>query len=70
MNTLDIARNGRSAARQIRAQFKAGVLTPHELERLLNAVDAGFAQMMGPLPSDAPPVRAPRPVGFYDGARR
>ena len=46
MNTLDIARNGKSAARQIRSQARAGVLTGSELYRLLDAVDAGFEQMM------------------------
>jgi len=65
MNTLDIARNGRSAARQIRAQMKAGVLTDRELERLLDKVEQGFDQMMGRATRPEPPpmvlVRGGRP---------
>lgn len=57
MNSLDIARQGRSAARQIRSQLRAGVLTPRELDRLLIKVEDGFEQMMGepappPIPAD------------------
>jgi hypothetical protein len=68
MNTLDIARNGRSAARQIRAQMRAGVLTNAELERLLAKVEEGFEQMMGPHPLDAP-APAVRVLHVYDGGR-
>ena len=46
MTSLDIARQGYSAARQIRAQMNANVLTPGELDRLMRKVEAGFAQMM------------------------
>jgi hypothetical protein len=57
VNCLDQARNGRSAARQIRAQARAGVLTEKELFRLLDRVDEGFEQMMGPdpAPKNLPP---------------
>jgi len=58
MNTLDIARQGKSAARQIRAQMQAGVLTQPELDRLLAKVEAGFEQMM-PEPPAPPPRRDP-----------
>ena len=56
MNTLDIARQGKSAARQIRAQMQAGVLTQAELDRLLAKVEAGFEQMM-PEQAAPPPRR-------------
>lgn len=48
--SLDKARQGASAARQIRAQMRAGVLTQPELDRLMKQVEAGFEQMMGPAP--------------------
>ena len=38
MNSLDTARQGKSAARQIRAQMQAGVLSAPELDRLLAKV--------------------------------
>jgi len=66
MNTLDIARNGRSAARQIRAQMDAGVLTQAELTRLLAAVEAGFDQMIGGVPARP----APPPMVVIQGGRR
>lgn len=56
MNTLDLARQGKSAARQIRAQMEAGVLTQPELDRLLAKVEAGFEQMM---PTPPAPRRDP-----------
>jgi len=73
MNTLDIARNGRNAARQIRAQMREGVLTQPELDRLLTAVEAGFDQMMGPHPLDSStllPAPAVRLAHVYEGGRR
>lgn len=46
MNSLDTARQGKSAARQIRAQMNAGVLTEGELDRLMRKVEAGYEQML------------------------
>lgn len=54
MNTLDIARQGKSAARQIESQMEAGVLTDAELRRLMKKVREGFEQMMPASP--APPI--------------
>jgi hypothetical protein len=73
MTSLDKARQGRSAARQIRSQARAGVLTGPELFRLLDKVDAGFEQMMGAQEKLAPKARD-RGDGFavtvHDGGRR
>ncbi|MFN3513427.1 MAG: hypothetical protein ACK41C_10300 [Phenylobacterium sp.] len=66
MNSLDQVRNARSAARQIRSQARAGVLTPGELYRLLDAVEAGFDQVMG---QDAAPADLP-PFHVINGGRR
>ncbi|HEY3696508.1 hypothetical protein [Phenylobacterium sp.] len=64
MTSLDQARQGRSAARQIRNQAQAGVLTARELYRLLDKVDAGFEQMLGmapfPAANDFDPLRGVR----------
>ncbi len=68
MTSLDKARQGRSAARQIRAQARAGVLTPAELTRLLDKVDAGFEQMMGQTEPPPPAARGFAPV-VHDGGR-
>lgn len=46
MNTLDKARQGKSAARQIRAQMTTGVLTQAELDRLLRKVEAGYEELL------------------------
>lgn len=53
MNTLDKARQGKSAARQIRAQMTTGVLTQAELDRLLRKVEAGYEEL---LPAPMPPL--------------
>jgi len=53
MNSLDIARQGKSAARQIESQMDAGVLTDGELRRLMKKVREGYEQMV---PSAPPPV--------------
>jgi len=71
LTSLDQARQGKSAARQIRIAAQAGVLTGPELFRLLDKVDAGFAQM---LPEAAPPPIATSAArGFapivHDGGR-
>lgn len=68
MNSLDIARQGKSAARQIRAQMTAGVLTQPELDRLMRKVEAGYEQMMpAPLPVlDVTPMSRP---GAFSVAR-
>jgi hypothetical protein len=58
VNTLDIARQGKSAARQIRAQMSAGVLTDAELDRLLKKVEAGFEQMIPAGQGTPPEARA------------
>lgn len=60
MNSLDLARQGKSAARQIRSQMNAGVLTAAELDRLLAKVEAGFDQMV-PGPDFAPTARTLTP---------
>lgn len=59
MTSLDTARQGKSAARQIRSQMNAGVLTQGELDRLLRKVEAGFEEMM-PSP---PPVLETQQLG-------
>lgn len=61
MTSLDIARQGYSAARQIEIQRRADVLMPAELERLMKHVLAGFEQMMpgGEAPPSAPPPIPP-----------
>lgn len=64
MTSLDIARQGYSAARQIEIQRRAEVLSPAELERLMKHVLAGFEQMMPT--GEAPP---PVPPGVVRGAR-
>jgi hypothetical protein len=74
MTSLDIARQGRAAARQIRQQAAAGVLTDRELNRLLDKIDAGFNQMMGPpeggaAPADLPRGPRPLPPGVQRGFR-
>ena len=46
MTSLDKARQGKSAARQIRSLARTNCLTGPELIRLLDVVDAGFEQMM------------------------
>lgn len=53
MNTLDKARQGKSAARQIRAQMNSHTLTPSELDRLLRKVEAGYEEL---LPAPLPPL--------------
>ncbi|CAN5612559.1 hypothetical protein BH10PSE5_BH10PSE5_01540 [soil metagenome] len=54
MNTLDKARQGKSAARQIRAQMNSGVLTMAELDRLMRKVEGGFEEL---LPAALPPMQ-------------
>lgn len=46
MNSLNVARQGKSAARQIKAQMDSGVLTQPELARLMKKVIAGFEEMV------------------------
>lgn len=73
MTSLDIARQGYSAARQIEIQRKAGVLMVGELERLMKHVLAGFEQMMA-TEAAAPPPPARNVRGFapivHDGGRQ
>lgn len=72
MTSLDIARQGKAAARQLRAQARAGVLSKSEFSRLLDKIEAGFEQMM---PSEEPTQPLPAGVrrGFapivHDGGR-
>lgn len=60
MNTLDTARQGKSAARQIRSQMNAGVLTQAELDRLLRKVEAGYEEL---LPRSLPVLETHQPEG-------
>jgi serine phosphatase RsbU (regulator of sigma subunit) len=60
MTSLDKARQGKSAVRQIRAQMEAGVLQRAELDRLLTVAEEGFEQMV---PTPAPMV-APERTAF------
>ncbi|MFD3263357.1 hypothetical protein [Phenylobacterium ferrooxidans] len=53
MDSLDTARQGKSAARQIRAQINSNTLTPGELDRLLRKVEAGYEVL---LPAPLPPM--------------
>lgn len=57
MNTLDKARQGKSAARQIRAQMSSGTLTQPELDRLLRKVEAGYEELL-PAPMPAMEIEA------------
>lgn len=68
MTALDKARQGRSAARQIRQQMAAGVLTDRELDRLMRKVEEGFSQMMGEEPPPLARGRGFAPV-VHDGGR-
>lgn len=63
MTSLDTARQGKSAARQIRSQMNAGVLTQPELDRLLRKVEAGFEEMM---PSRSPVLEAHQLGGRFE----
>lgn len=75
MTSLDIARQGHSAARQMIAQRNAGVLTTREFDRLMEKVLAGFEQMMpAPVTPPPPPVIPPGVVRastlvVHDGGR-
>lgn len=67
MNTLCMLRNGKSALRQIRSQLRVGVLTPHELDRLLTVAEVAFARVI-PDPSSRPaqdlePALEAHPIG-------
>ncbi|MBI1408155.1 MAG: hypothetical protein GC145_18740 [Caulobacter sp.] len=42
MDRLSTIREGRSAARQLRSLARIGAVTPADLDRLLNKIDAGF----------------------------
>jgi hypothetical protein len=53
MCSLEKARQGKSALRQIRAQMTAGVLSPAEFDRLMKVAEEGFEQMV-PGPVAAP----------------
>ena len=70
MTSLDIARQGRIAARQIRSQMEAGVLMVGELDRLLKKVEAGFEQMVpeADAPAGPPAARGFAPI-VHDGGR-
>lgn len=61
MTSLNIARQGKSAARQIRAQMNVRVLTQGELDRLLRKIEAGFEALLPELP----PVLEAEPVNAY-----
>ncbi len=60
MNTLNTIRQGYSAARQIRAQMKAGVLSEAELERLMKKIEAAFDEV---IPYRDPPLETVRLQG-------
>ena len=57
MTSLDAARQGRAAVRQLRALMRTGTINQRDLDRLLGKIEAGFEQMMGedPIPSNLPP---------------
>lgn len=42
MDRLSTIREGRSAARQLRSLARIGAVSPGDLDRLLNKIDAGF----------------------------
>lgn len=70
MISLDVARQGYSAARQLDAQRRAKCISEAELDRLLKKVLAGYEQLMG-VESAAPPPPSGR--GFapvvHEGGR-
>lgn len=68
MTSLDKARQGKSAARQIRSMMRAGCLTDRELDRLLTKVEDGFEQMVPAAPPPAPKGRGFAPI-VHDGGR-
>lgn len=59
MTSLEKARQGKSAIRQIRAQLEAGVMTTGELNRLLRVAEEGFEQMVPEPPPPPPRARGP-----------
>ena len=61
MTSLNIALQGKSAARQIRSQMNVHVLTSGELDRLLRKIEAGFDALLPELP----PVLEAEPVNAY-----
>lgn len=72
-NTFHPGMAARDAARQIRIQAKAGVLTGAELTRLLDKVDAGIGFMLDEEERPAPAIpEGVRPAGkltVLDGGR-
>lgn len=69
MNTLDKARLGKNAARQLRSLMNARcVITERDLDRLLTEIEEGFAQMMPEAPTP-PKGRGFAPI-VHDGGRQ
>jgi hypothetical protein len=70
MTSLDLARQGKSAARQLRAMMNAKVIiTDRELDRLLSKIEEGFEQMMPTRPTTPTPDRGSRGLTVHDGGR-
>lgn len=75
MNTLSTLRNGKNALRQLRAQARAGVLSPREFDRLLSVAEEAFAEVIPDLSSagaailEASQVAGRGPFTVIDGGR-
>jgi hypothetical protein len=65
MTSLDKARKGRSAIRQIKSLKRAHLLTPQLLDQLLETAEEGFSQMMG----EQPATPAPPSLTVHTGGR-
>lgn len=63
MTSLDLARQGRHAARHLRIRLETHTLTTQDMVRLLDKIDAGFDQMLGP----SEPA-GPLPAGLKRGS--
>lgn len=72
MNSLNIIRQGKSAARQIRAQVEAGVLTDAEFARLIKKVLDGFEQALEepPEPVDWAKLQGRERFGMIQGGQQ
>jgi len=75
MNILSTLRNGKNALVQLRAQARAGVLSPREFDRLLSVAEEAFAEVIpdytpaGAAILEAGQVSGRGPFTIIDGGR-